>query len=89
MRVTLLTSPLLNSLRVARPAAPGCAACGRPWSATHDADSQPLACERCGVVMDVDCYRRHVAVTPAEQLWWMADDDWFAYIQVLCRGCRQ
>jgi len=101
LRVRLLTYPLLNALRIARPAATGCAACGRPWTTerqrprrrghlAHYQDSQPLNCERCGIVMDVDCYRRHVAVTAAERLWWASssDDEALVYIMVLCRGCR-
>jgi len=34
LRVSLLTGHILNYLHVARPAATGCAVCGRPWTAS-------------------------------------------------------
>jgi hypothetical protein len=32
LRVKLLTGHILTHLHIARPAATGCAACGRPWT---------------------------------------------------------
>jgi hypothetical protein len=73
LRVTLLTHPLLNYLRIARPEGQGCATCGRPWTAHQD--PEPVPCEQCGLWQDYRCYWRHTALTPAEQAWMAASDE--------------
>jgi hypothetical protein len=71
LRVMLLPAPLLNYVRLARPEAPGCASCGRPWP-THSAPVDPLPCDRCGSVAALECFRRPTAITPAEVAWRVA-----------------
>jgi hypothetical protein len=89
LRLTVLEPPLLNYLRVARPAATGCASCGRPWT-THRAAPTPAPSQRCGVEFDYKCYRKLTALTPIERWWWAADDDDCQDVQLifLWRGCR-
>jgi len=87
LRLALLQPPLLNYLRVARPAAKGCAACGRPWRAHRARRADPAPCERCGTTFEFGCYLRHVAGAEELARFEDPDDDMTGSI-FLCRGCR-
>ena len=89
VHVTLLTGHLLNHLHgIARPAATGCAACGRPWT-VHDL--KPLdfraPCERCGAILDSNCFYAVVA-TPAEVVRHEDPEDNMDGLIFMCLGCR-
>jgi hypothetical protein len=78
--VTLLTRPILqHSLRVARPAAPDCTACGRQWTDHPCDERKPWPCQRRGAEFSVFCYRGYVL---------SAYEPRSTFMIFLCPGCR-
>ena len=88
VRVTLLTGHILNHLHATRPEGAGCAACRRPW-AVHPDDHQRYPCERCGVWLESECYRRFVVSAGTEWRRWTDNEDEGEGLIFLCQGCRQ
>ena len=87
LRVTLVRPPLLNHLHnIAHPWATGCGACARPWT-VHDSRFGPTQCERCGIEMDYDCYRR-LTVTAFDRPWRETGKDTDTVPPFMCSGCR-